>query len=234
MAKPAVLLIPGLGGRASLWDPQVKALSNRFDPIAVSHGAHSRVEDFAFSILKLLDEKGIERCHVVGQSMGGTIAQVLAEDHPERVERLVLSSTWSGPTPAFRSSFELRKRILLELGPDAYALHGVLLGWPDDWLQAHPELLKPVLEKSEVTATLARIDAILAFDRGTKLGAIRAPTLVICCEADNVVPVAHSRRIAAGIQGARLQLLRTGGHFPQVTQTATYNALLLEFLESRE
>ena len=234
MAKPAVLLIPGLGGRASLWDAQVTALSNNFLPLPVSHGGHRRVEDFAPSLLQLLDEKGVERCHVVGQSMGGTIAQVLAEDHPERVERLVLSSTWSGPTPAFRSSFELRKRILLDLGPEAYALHGALLGWPDDWLEAHPELLKPVLEKKEVPATLARIEAILAFDRRTKLGSIRAPTLVVCCEDDNVVPVAHSRRIAAGIPGARLQLLRSGGHFPQVTQTATYNALLQQFLESRE
>jgi aminoacrylate hydrolase len=234
MAKPAVLLIPGLGGRASLWDAQVEALSNHFDPIAVSHGAHSNVEAFALDAIQLLNEKRIDRCHVVGQSMGGAIAQVLAQDHPERVDRLVLSSTWSGPTPAFRSSFELRKRILLEIGPDAYALHGALLGWPDDWLEAHPDLLKPTLEKHEVPATLARIAAILAFDRSTKLGTLRAPTLVICCEDDNVVPVAHSRRIAAGIPGARLRLLRSGGHFPQVTQTAAYNAMLLEFLESRE
>jgi len=233
MAKPAVLLIPGLGGRAALWDAQVAVLSEKFAPIAVSHGGHSRVEDFAFSILEILDKKRIERCHVVGQSMGGAIAQVLAEDHPERVERLVLSSTWSGPTPAFLLSFQLRKKILLELGPDAYARQGVLAGWPDDWLQAHPALLNPVLEKSDIPATLARIEAILAFDRSAKLGSIRAPTLVVCCEDDNVVPVGHSRRIAAGIPGARLELLRTGGHFPQVTQTAAYNAMLLEFLEGR-
>ena len=142
MAKPAVLLIPGLGGRASLWDPQVAALSKNFLPLPVSHGGHRQVEDFAFSLLKFLDEKGVARCHVVGQSMGGAIAQVLAEDHPQRVERLVLSSTWSGPTPAFLASFQLRKTILQELGPDAYALHGALLGWPADWLDAHPVFLE--------------------------------------------------------------------------------------------
>ncbi len=233
MAKPAVLLIPGLGGRAALWDAQVAALSAKFDPIAVSHGALASVEAFAANLVKMLDERKIERCHVVGQSMGGAIAQVLAEDHPGRVERLVLSSTWCGPTPAFRSSFELRKRMLLELGPEAYALHGVLLGWPDEWLAAHPDLLRPVLEKSEVPATLARLDAILAFERCAKLAGIRAPTLVVCCEDDNVVPVAHSRRLAAGIPGARLELLPRGGHFPQVTQTAAYNAMLLAFLEIR-
>ena len=64
MAKPAVLLIPGLGGRASLWDAQVGALSGKFTPIALSHGGHSRVEDFASSIVEILDKKGIEHLTV--------------------------------------------------------------------------------------------------------------------------------------------------------------------------
>jgi aminoacrylate hydrolase len=228
--RPAVLLIPGLGGRSSVWNAQVEALSEHFIPIAVSHGGQSSMEAFAAALLEALDKKGIERCHVVGQSMGGAIAQVIAEDHPHRVDRLVLSSTWCAPTPAFRAAFELRRRILLELGPEAYAAHVALLGWPQEWLDVHPELLQQTPEKEEIPHVLARIDAILGFDRGAQLGSIRARTLVICAEDDNVVPVAHSRRLASGIRGATLKLLRAGGHFPQVTQAAIYSAMLLEFL----
>ena len=230
MFRPAVLLIPGLGGRASVWNAQVEALSEHFVPIAVSHGGHSTVEAFAAALLGILDSNGVERCHVVGQSMGGAIAQVIAEDHPGRVDRLVLSSTWCAPTPAFRAAFELRRRILLELGPEAYAAHVALLGWPQEWLDSHPELLRQEPGKEEIPHVLARIDAILGFDRGAQLASIRAKTLVICAEDDNVVPVAHSRRLASGIRGAALKMLRTGGHFPQVTQAESYNAMLLEFL----
>ena len=189
------------------------------------------MEAFAGALLGVLDKKDIERCHVVGQSMGGAIAQVIAEDHPDRVDRLVLSSTWCAPTLAFRAAFELRRRILLELGPEAYAAHVALLGWPQEWLEAHPELLRQAPGKEEIPDVLARIDAILGFDRGAQLAAIGARTLVICAEDDNVVPAGHSRRLASGIRGAALKLLRSGGHFPQVTQAASYNAILLEFLE---
>jgi len=53
----------------------------------------------------------------------------------------------------------------------------------------------------------------------------------VCAEDDRIVPVNHSKRIAAGIRGSELRLLPYGGHFPQVAATDSYNALLMEFLD---
>jgi aminoacrylate hydrolase len=188
----------------------------------------------AAHILKALDEKSVTRCHVVGQSTGGAIAQVIAEDHPERVRRLVLSGTWSAPSAPFIAQFELRTELLRKLGPAPYAKFAALLAWPNEWLEAHPELLHAPADPAEAPALLARIEAILAFDRSARLGSIKAPTLVICAADDNLVPLAHSRRLVAGIPGATLRVLPTGGHFPQAALTDTYNSVLFEFLEKAD
>jgi len=229
----AVLLIPGLNGRAAFWERQIGALAARFEPVACDLAGRDTVEALARDALELLDRRGIARCHVVGHSTGGAIAQVLAADHPERIDRLVLSATWCAPTPPFAALFRLRKRVLGELGPDAAALLAALLAWPDEWLEAHPALLAMPGDPAATRELLARLDAILAFDRADRLGDIRAPTLVICCEDDRVVPVRHSQRLAEGIRGAALRLLPRGGHFPQVTATEAYNRTLIEFLEMR-
>jgi aminoacrylate hydrolase len=232
MARP-VLLIPGLGGRGSFWARQSAALSGRFWPIACDLRARETVQAMAQDVLAVLDAAGIGRCHVVGHSTGGAIAQVIAQDHPQRVDRLVLSATWSAPTEPFTALFTLRQRILVELGIEAYALHGALIGWPNDWLEAHPEQLRD-FDAADVPALTARLKAILAFDRSAHLESIRAPTLVLCAADDAVVPLGHSRRIAAAIGGATLQVLPGGGHFPQATATDAYNALLVNFLEQTD
>jgi aminoacrylate hydrolase len=227
-----VLLITGLGGKASFWTRQVAALAPRFSALTYDLRGRRTVQELARDAIELLDARGIERCHVVGHSTGGAIAQVIAAEHPGRVQRLVLSATWCAPTAPFTALFELRRQVLSELGADAYARLGALTAWPDDWLEQHPELLYAVVNDKD--ALLARIEAILSFNGEGRLGDIRAPTLIVCAEDDRIVPVGHSKRMAAAIAGSELRLLPYGGHFPQVTATRAYNALVMEFLEKAQ
>ena len=229
MAKPQLLFITGLGGKSTFWTLQVPAFSPKFDVITYDLQGRNTVEAMAKDAIELLDSRGVKRCHIVGHSTGGAIAQVIAEDHPERVDRLVLSATWSYCTEPFTALFKVRKK-LIQSDVDSYAMHGALAGYPDDWLEAHPELLTQKPPASEVAPLLARMDAIMAFDRRTRLKDIKAKTLVVCAADDNVVPLGHSKRIAAGIPGAKLEVLPHAGHFPQVTATEAYNSLLLKFL----
>jgi aminoacrylate hydrolase len=225
----SVLFITGLGGKAAFWDRQVAALEARYGCLTFDLQARNTVRALAKDALELLDARGVEHCHVVGHSTGGAVAQVLAAEHPRRVDRLVLSGTWSSPTAPFLALFQLRKRVLADLGPEAGALLGALFAWPNDWLEKHPGLLA----SSDAAATaglLARMEAILGFDGGAHLAKIKAPTLVICAQDDHLVPAEHSRRIAAGIPGSRLRVLPYGGHFPQATASAQYNEVLMEFL----
>jgi aminoacrylate hydrolase len=77
---------------------------------------------------------------------------------------------------------------------------------------------------------LARIAAILRFDRRAELGRIRAPTLVFAAHDDLITPAYFSEALAAAIPGARLVMLPEGGHFyPRVVPEA-FQRTVIDFL----
>ncbi len=99
-AGPPLALVPGLNGVTSFYDPFIPTLQERFTLILHDHrgAGRSSAPEIAYSIdqmrddlLAVLDGLGIARCHVVGHSAGGAIAQALAIDYPERVDRWSLA-----------------------------------------------------------------------------------------------------------------------------------------------
>ena len=102
---PPLLLIHGLGYARWGWEPVLPELAERFDVILFDNrgigesdappGPYT-VAEMAGDAVRVLDEAGVERAHVVGTSLGGMIAQELALSHPERVDRLVLACTTPG------------------------------------------------------------------------------------------------------------------------------------------
>src|SRR5690348_10376220 len=97
-----LLMIPGLGSTCRLWDPIAPELAQHFSlilpdnrDVGKSRGKRKprTLSDFTADLVELLDELQVERAHVVGISLGGVIAQTLAVEHPDRINRLVLMST---------------------------------------------------------------------------------------------------------------------------------------------
>ena len=241
---PPVMLVPGLGGIGSFWAPQVAGLADRFRCITHDHrgcgqstrtrGAYT-VEGMADDTLRLMDALGIEKAHLVGHSTGGAIGQIIALDHPERLASLVLSATWAGPDPFFRRCFEIRKETLSKLGLASYLRVSNAFLWAPGWIKDHdPDLLRQeqatLANPPDLEIALARIDAIVQFERRGKLGAITTPTLIIVARDDMVTPVHLSEEIAAEIAGARLVRLERGGHFVPAADPAAYNAPVRSFL----
>ena len=97
------------------------------------------VEDLAALAAALLDHVDIDHALVAGHSMGGTIAQVLALDHPSRVSALLLSSTWARSDPYFERAFAQRHELLTGLGKAAYARAQVLAVLPPSFVAEAPE-----------------------------------------------------------------------------------------------
>src|SRR5690606_34666834 len=99
---PAVVLLHGLGGSRTAWEPQLAGLSDRWRVIAwdmPGYGASPALDgplDFgrlADAVVVLMEEAGVPAAHVVGLSMGGMVAQHLALRHPGRVRSLALLDT---------------------------------------------------------------------------------------------------------------------------------------------
>src|SRR5256712_4519105 len=187
------MLVPGLNGVGAFWARQVPDFARDFRVVVHDHqgtgqSTHSRirysVEQMAGDVLRLMDRLGIASAHLVGPRTGGAIGQVIAQDHPDRLQSLVLSAPWPGPDPYFRRLFESRKQTLRTSGVEAYLAGSVLVLAPPWWVSANDAAL---VEQHRVAAAAAapvegtesRIDALLAFDRPARMRENRRPPLVV-------------------------------------------------------
>jgi aminoacrylate hydrolase len=245
---PPLLLVPGLSGLGSFWEPQVADFARDFRVITHDHrgagqSTHSRieysVEQMAGDVLRLMDRLGIEAAHYVGHSTGGAMGQVLAQDHPDRILSLVLSATWAGRDPFFRRCFESRKQVLLECGVESYLRASALFVAPGWWVSANDAQLaeqhrRQAAAHAPVEVMASRIDAIVRFDRRDRLGEISAPTLVVVAADDMLTPRFYSDELAGKIPGAKLLVLGTGGHLAPSIVPAEYNLLVGAFLRAHQ
>lgn len=181
------------------------------------------LSDLAADALGLLDALAIPQAHVVGLSMGGMIAQLLAAKHPSRVQSLTLWMTSSGHPGLPQPSLALQMRMIRRPeGRDRAALvrHGVqtwqLIGSPGypppvEELQAKVERY---IDRAHYPRGVARQTAAIlaARSRRALLRGLKMPVQIIHGEADPLVPVGAAHDLARHIPGARLHLLPGVGH----------------------
>lgn len=242
---PPLILAAGLGGRGRYWRAQVEAFRDRFDTVTFDHrgvgdSAPSpppfSISGLARDVLGLMNALGIGDATYVGHSTGGAMGQWLAANHPERFTAMALGATWRVPDARFRSVFEGRREILLELGPEAYVRHSLPFLYPPDWFDENASRLDTVaaegaaaLPPTDILA--ARLDALIASDHAdAALDAVDLPVLVLLAEDDGLIPPRAVAAVAEAIPSSRLRRFSWGGHhFPQ-TRPGSFNRAVLRFL----
>lgn len=240
-----VLLVTGLVGYASYWQPQIAVLAESFTVVTYDHigiGRSDRpvvgysVEGMACEALALADALGFERFHVVGHSTGGCIAQILASDHPERIASAVVASSWTKSDLRFRRLFDARKELLLKCGPAAYVGVGAVMNYPASWVRENATLLEgmeagALADFPPVEVASARIDAIVEFDCGDRLDRIAVPCLITAARDDQVTPAYYSEELAERIPGAALRFADFGGHCFNLIVPEEFNRIVRGFLD---
>src|SRR5882672_5108252 len=227
-------LLAGRGFRVIRYDNRDVGLSSWVDDAYV-------LDEMAEDSAGLLDALGIATAHIVGASMGGFIAQLLALRHPERV--LTLTSMISGPgggdqvQPTAEGSAVLlapapaTREERIELGMWAKQK---LLGPADPFDESYERArIERAVDRAYNPAGFVRqLGAILvATGRLERLRSLHVPTLVVHGDADILVPVENGRRVAAAIPGARLLEIEGMGHdvprrvWPEVVDAITTLAL---------
>jgi pimeloyl-ACP methyl ester carboxylesterase len=229
--EPFCELLAGRGFHVTRFDNRDVGLSTRLDHLGVpdlsdvlsgSVAPAYRLEDMADDAAGIMAGLGMDTAHVVGASMGGFIAQLLAIRRPASV--LSLTSIMSAPAgmvdnvPATPEAMEA----VLKAPPtdrDGMIEHGVWLSsrlsGPEhfDPEEARRKRARAVDRAVSVAGTARQLGAIAgAGSRIEQLEALDLPALVVHGEADPLVPVENGRRTAAAIPGARLLLLPAMGH----------------------
>jgi len=245
---PPVLCIMGLGGRAADWNEAgfLAPLAERFEVVTFDNrgtGASDkptgpyRLEVMADEAVGVLDALGRERAHVVGLSMGGMIAQLVAIRHPARVARLVLVATNAGGATVVAGTREAMAVLTADrTRPRAEALRAAFAaiaapGFAERDPAALDAMVALALEQPTSEIAFARqMAAIFASDRSAAVADIAAPTLVVHGCDDPLIPVANGRALARAIPGARLVELPGCGHLPMWERPARLAEVVGEFL----
>jgi pimeloyl-ACP methyl ester carboxylesterase len=184
------------------------------------------LDDMAGDAAALLAALGVARAHVVGASMGGMIAQVLAARHPRCVASLTSIMSNSGnPQPRVALGKPRALRAILHRPRDVgdvaqvtdhlVRVFGVIgsPGYPSEPAQQRAHLERVARRGLYPPGTARQLLAILASgDRRAQLARITAPTLVIHGADDPLLPVAAGRDTARHIPGARLAVIPGMGH----------------------
>lgn len=253
----SVLFVHGLGGAWQNWLENIPAVADAgyravaFDLPGFGSSPLARepltIPGMARLVVALLDELGIARATLVGNSMGGFVSAETALVAPERVERLVLVSPAGLSIQAAENSRRVARvrRLAPVLGwwnrvQSAHALRiarrARLRVGAMRYATSHPERLDPRLVAEHVRwadgpGFVQALDAVTSHPLRGRLREISCPTLVVHGAGDRLVPVADADVFAAEIPGARKLVYAETGHLAMLEQPARFNADLLAFLE---
>ena len=241
---PVALLLHGLGGSRTAWEPQLRDLADLRRCVAwdmpgygASSGSPASFAGLAGAAATLLRQQADGPVDVVGLSLGGMVAQHLALDHPDLVRSLVLLGT----SPAFGlDGTTAQQWLALRLGPLAAGVTPAELA---------PELMAAIMgpectsaQRAEAVAAMRRVPAgalrvacatLVTHDTRARLGAVACPTLVAVGEHDAETPLGYARALAEGIPGARLAVVPGAGHLANLEQPDAVNALIRSFWSER-
>jgi 3-oxoadipate enol-lactonase len=249
---PAVVLIHSDVADSRLWRAQVEALAPShlvvtydrpgFGSTPLPPGPFSQVAD----LRRLLDDLGLERVSLVGCSGGGSVALEFALTHPERVDRLVLVAAglagwdWSAEMQAVDDE-ETR---LFEAGDDEGAAESQVRAWADG--TRRPDEVDPDVREYTRRAVLRSYAYYrAALEHGEpgpavrldpppseRLGEVQGPTLVVVGAADQPDLLRVADLLAAGIPGARKEVVAGAAHMLPLERPDELNRLLLDFLDA--
>ena len=238
-AGPALLLMHGIGGNSRSWHHQLKMLASRFRVVAwdaPGYGASGVREPtlagYAGAVADLFDALDIGKAHVLGHSMGGLIAQGVAGLMPERVDRLILSSTFAGDAA------------IGPLGAHWMArLDDLRRMMPKDFGQARAAAMVAASAAPEIRAMAAAIAAEVTqqgllggcmllhhADARPLVARFSMPVLVITGAEDSIIAPERTEVMAELIADCRTIRIPATGHAAYLEDPDRYNAAVTDFL----
>ncbi len=241
-----LLLLEGLGQAAWAWRYQVPIFAERFRTLVYDQRGtgRSQVPDEPYGIRELADDAaeilGGRSAHIVGFSMGGYVALMLALAQPELARSLVLAGTGAGgpgrvPRPSHvRDAFENA----LGLPPEEFGRKTMPYTFSPGWPESHPERFEEILAaRLEHPTPDVTIEAHVAacyrfYAEGVEVERVEAPALVVHGEVDMIVPVENGRALAQRLPNARYVEFAGHGHNLMLENPQLFNSHVLDFLPS--
>jgi pimeloyl-ACP methyl ester carboxylesterase len=245
---PVVVLLHGIGSSLHTFDGWANGLAGRFRVIRFDlpgsglsgpDPAGIYTDDRSITLLlAVLDQLGVDRATLVGNSIGGRLAWRFAAAHPDRVDRLVLISPDGYASPGFDYGKPPKVPVVLEamrfalpkwaLRPNIAVAYADPSALSEAVMERYHALL---LAPGNRAAMLARMQQTVLVEPGPFLRGISVPVLLLWGEADAMIPLSNAQDYLAELPDARLVTLPGLGHVPQEEAPAISLAPVLAFLD---
>ncbi|MFM1722062.1 alpha/beta hydrolase [Rhodococcus sp. PAM 2766] len=248
-SKPPLVLLHGITGHAEAYVRNLASHAEHFDVWAIDfigHGYSAKpnhpleIQHYVHQVQGFLGAIGADKASFSGESLGGWVTARLAQQHPERVDRIALNTM--GGTMANPKVMERLLTLSMNAARDP--------SWENvrarlEWLMADPAMVTDDLIRTR-QMIFQQPDWLMACqmnmalqDPETRarnmitdddLRGIEAPALVLWTTKDPSGPVDEARRIASLIPNSTLAVMENCGHWPQYEDTATFDRIHLDFL----
>ncbi len=242
-----IVLIAGYTCDHLAFDALIEHLSNEyqlvlFDNRAVGQtkipGGSFSIKDMANDTLHLIEELNLKKPALLGQSMGGAIAQTLAVYYPSNINKIILLNSVSHynfvPVTALETLLNLRK-----LGISFDILMNATLPWlfSSNYLAKVNQIDR--LKKAALNIAYPQslmdqerqFNALKSFDLRDRLQDILLPTLIVASEEDALISVNEVRQLAKSIKNSEFHII-PGGHASTMEQPEKLSEVIIEFLQS--
>lgn len=236
---PVLLLSNSLGTDMAMWEPQVRAWSQRYRVLRYDsrgHGA-SDVPAGAYSmdrlgrdVIELLNALAVAQVDFCGLSLGGMIGQWLGIRAPERVRRLILANTSSYMGPPV--GWDARIGTVMERGIQPIAQASIDRWFTDAFNATGTQAIAPIVAALLATNPAGYAGccaAIRDMDMRRTAALIELPALVIGGMYDPSTPRSHSEALALSIDGARLAMIEAA-HLSNVEAPMRFSGVVMDFL----
>jgi 4,5:9,10-diseco-3-hydroxy-5,9,17-trioxoandrosta-1(10),2-diene-4-oate hydrolase len=258
-AGSPVVLIHGLSNSIEHWLLNINALAAENTVYALDLVGHGRTDkpltrsydlsDLARFVIDFMDKLGIERADLVGHSLGGGVALVIAETFPERVRRLVLVDSVGLARDvgivlrlvSVPGVGEVLTRLVLQ-GDFPQQLKRQRAAWPDADVVPE-EMIRLRYEATrwqDIRATYFKTLRAVSSFRGVRsavlqpivrgLRSLHLPVLVVWGEQDDLLSSRHARIVQNEVAGARIEIFEDAGHDPMVVNPERFNRVTMQFL----
>lgn len=249
---PTIVLLHGLASSIDFWEYNIPVLALHHRVLALDIPGFGKsdkpydhdytIRGLAKDVLAFMDNRGVESATIVGGSMGGHIALLMALDHPDRVDKLVMMGSpggWKPPSPVVTALFAL-------LWHDRTVTDDLCDHWPDIWEKMF-YYTTPLTEKMYRYQLALRtprkrykrlghvstvaLKSIFFTSCRDRLGEVQQPVLLIWGEHDNVHPLHDAVYLREHIPLCRLVVVPDAAHEVMADQPEVFNDLVIQFVD---
>jgi 3-oxoadipate enol-lactonase len=244
-----LVLICGYTGVKESWVYQVDELAKHFQVVTFDNRGVGEttvptksctIADMATDTAGLIDALGLVPAHLFGISMGGLIAQTLALDFADRINKVALGCTSHGGKHAVQPGPDVMAALAKAGDPDISPEESIKMNLPimfsEQFLRKEPQKIEDHVKmalkfRPTPEGAKGQMKALSFFNVKNRLGEIKCPVLVIAGTEDKMMPPENAKLLADGIPDAELYEVEGTGHGFNIEKPDEVNRVLIEFLK---